>query len=168
MAYADIQKFIDFYGEDEAICLTDKAQPRTKAVNPVRLQMALDRACAEIDQSLSCCGFDMRACKETIASGTNFPILCHWNLVVARYLLYDTIRLSANAGGSDHEAHRRYKDYEEEIRECCSQGTLVDENGLAHRKTVSSFAVAGMDSCLPDSLCCCGKKNCCCSKELKK
>jgi phage gp36-like protein len=163
MAYATIQDMVDCYGEEEVVCLTDKSQPRTKAINTVRAQCMLDRACAEIDLKLACCGFNVKEIKRRIAEeGVTFPILHHWNLAVARYLLYDKIRLNVNANGSDHEAHRRYKDYEQEIEDVCKHCTLVDSDGCAVMATMKHFAVKDEGSCLPRNMCCCKSDPCCC------
>lgn len=160
MAYATIQDYIDCYGEEELICLTDKRQPRTQEVDITRAQCMLDRACAEIDTSLACCCFDLKKIKGLIAEGSSFPILHHWNLAVARYLLHDQLCRS----DGEHEVSIRYKDYEQEIKELCECGILTDNLGNICCVSKPFASVVSKESCLPDKLCgCCGKSRCCCA-----
>lgn len=160
MAYATIQDYIDCYGEEELICLTDIRQPRTQAIDSVRAQCMLDRACAEIDACLASCCFDLKKIKALKADGSNFPILHHWNLVVARYLLHDKL---CNADG-EHEASVRYKDYEQEIGKLCESGVLTDDLGNICCVQKPFISVVSTKSCLPKKLCCCNANPCCCNK----
>lgn len=150
---------IECFGEEEMICLTDKNQPRTKAIDLVRYNCMADKACAYINYQLACCGFDIKQINQHIASGNEFPFLCHAQTVLTRYYLYDTIKLS---NGRDHEARRRFEDLEKDFKECCESGVLVDQSGCIICKKESSFAIAGMESCLPEKLCSCKKSDCCC------
>lgn len=160
--FTTIQNMIDCFGNEEMVCISDKSQPRTGLVNETRVQCAIDDACAEIVASLACCGFNIKQLKENIANGQTYPVLRHWANDVARYHLYDTIRLSTNAGGSDHESHRRYQNYHEEIKEICKCGVLVNSEGDLLCVNKKSIVVTNDPTCLPRNACCCGSSSCCC------
>jgi phage gp36-like protein len=111
VAYAIAQDLVDRFGNTELIQLTDK-DPHTGAVNAVLLQAAIDDAAAEIDTYLAKC-FVMPI------AGT-VQLFKKWNCDIARYRLYDSVRLDVNNGGSDHEARRRYSDFLEQAKNVCS------------------------------------------------
>ena len=146
MAYCTIQDMIDRFGNEEILQLSDR-QVHLGVLNSTRVQAAIDDACAEIDLELSAC--------YVLPITSSVPILKHWACDVARFHLYDTLV------NEDHEAFRRYKDYEEEIKSVCKKN-LVDSNGVALKK-ISAFgvSVAHRDSCLPKNKCC--KSSCGCS-----
>lgn len=137
MAYCSLQDMIDRFGEIEMIQLSDKEN--TGLLNIVRIQAAIDDAFHEIN-------YDLMKCYRTPIQ-SEVGILKHWNCDVARYHLYDSIRLSNNSGGSDHEAQRRYKDYEEEVKNICDVILMDNEGKIIPKIGKFGVVVAERESC---------------------
>lgn len=165
MAYCTIDDLVTRFGEQEIIKLSDRGLQKTNAINVPLVQAKIDDACAEMNVILSEC-YDVCKLMEMLAGGYSFPALKHWNADIARKHLYDTIRLSSNAGLQGHKADSEYADYEIEIKKLCKGGQLMAVLGAecsivgTDPKNIG-FAIAGdQSSCIPKL--CCPDEDCCC------
>jgi phage gp36-like protein len=168
--YCTEQDLIDRFGEREVRQLSDRGNataPHLNSINSVRVQAAIDDACAFINRKLTCC-YDVCYSATLYAGGGSVALLKAWCCDIARYRLYDSIRLKSDSdGGWDHESYRRYKIAVEEIKEVCECGGLMDDTCTAIPVTNatsadSAIAVTERDSCMP-KVCCNNAPDCCCS-----
>ena len=123
--YAVIADLVASYGEREIIQLSDRATTQTNTINNDLVNAKILDAENEINKYLICC-FDMKKIKKVYDDGFNIPILKTWTVKISRKNLYDTIRLSVNNNGADHQAQREYQEVIAEIKELCKCGHLLD------------------------------------------
>jgi len=120
----------------------------------VRVLSAIEDACSEIMFSISCC-FDSAYIKTIFDNGGYFPRLRAWCVDVARYRLYDNIRLDSHDGENDHESYRRYSQFKKDIKTLCDCGKLLsDQFAEVPRLYKYVSEVESLSDCIPQDFCC--------------
>jgi phage gp36-like protein len=169
--YTTVQSMTDRFGVRELAQLSNKmgelggSCTDDTIIDDTRIQVAIKDACAIIDQYLSCC-FNIKTIRQLIASGSRFQILDFWNATIARYLLYDMIKLSSESGQDDHEAYRRYKQTLKDIEKFCEcENQICDDTYLNCIDKTGDFKISVQQvGCrIPDDICeLCKKDSCGC------
>ncbi len=145
MIYAALVDMTVRFGDAEMIQISDKDN-HLNAINIPRVDAALVDASAEIDQHLGSCYL--------LPLTVTGPFLRHLCCDIARYHLYDSIRLGSSNNFEDHESARRYKDAIEHLKTICKTNLVDDIGQIIPRKNNQGISVASRSSCLPKDSCC--------------
>lgn len=145
MIYATQINMTDRFGETEIVQISDK-DVHLNVINVVRVNAALADASNFIDLYLSKC--------YALPLLNLSPYLIHLCCDIARYYMYDSIRLSSSNDFEDHESARRYRQAVKTLESICKIN-LVDNLGQTiPKKLVSAISVTKNKSCIPCPPCC--------------
>ncbi|MDN7533860.1 gp436 family protein [Burkholderia orbicola] len=130
MSYAIVDDMVARFGQLELVQLTDRDNIPPSTMDNVRIQGALDDACAAVDGYVGqVYRLPLRGCLKPLLPGTDPeyampPVLVRLTCDIARFYLYDDL-------SPENEVHRRY------------QLALKDLDAIASGKTMLSCPWGG-------------------------
>lgn len=164
MSFCTVDDLKCKFSQAEIECLSIKGKKRIE--DPLsdpeclaRIECALKDAKFYLLNKLACC-FDVCTILDKCKDGVEFPILCFWQSVIARHLLYDSVKERGEVGLRYQEACIDIEKFCDP--DCCGQLISVDGACKIDKVCKSFISVECVpDSCIPEWCCDTCTKQCC-------